>query len=83
MRFEASEEWQAVREILPRKTGSAIDIGAGAVSAVMRWQGRVASHSARTGPQSIVGREAIHSLCRARQPSYPSSEWICRKNPVC
>lgn len=65
MRFEASEEWQAVREILPRKTGSALDLGAGRgissyALAKAGWQVDALEPDAST----VVGRGAIEQLVR-------------------
>jgi len=63
MRYEASEEWQAVRQILPRKTGSALDLGAGRgissyALAKAGWQVEALEPDA----SPIVGRGAIEQL---------------------
>jgi len=62
-RYEASGEWQAVCKILPRKTGSVLDLGAGRgissyALAKTGWQ--VTALEPDASP--IVGREAIRTL---------------------
>jgi SAM-dependent methyltransferase len=63
VRYEASEEWQAVRKILPRKTGLALDLGAGRgissyALAMADWQ----VTALEPDPSPVVGRKAIQFL---------------------
>ncbi len=62
-RFEASEEWQAVRKFLPRKTGLALDLGAGRgissyALAAAGWQ----VTALEPDPSGLVGAGAIRAL---------------------
>jgi SAM-dependent methyltransferase len=62
-RYEASEEWQAAREILPGKTGGALDLGAGrgiGSYALAKAGWRV--DALEPDPSPIVGRGAIERL---------------------
>ena len=64
-RFHASSEWRAVRGLLPARPGRALDVGAGrgiASYALARegWQ----VTALEPDPSSVVGTEAIRSLCR-------------------
>ena len=63
MRFEASEEWQAVREILPRKTGVALDLGAGrGISSYALAKAGWRVDALEPDASAIVGRRAIERL---------------------
>lgn len=72
-RYEASKEWQAVREILPRTAGSALDLGAGRgissyALAMAGWQ----VTALEPDPSPIVGRGAIRALVeQTNLPIYP------------
>jgi SAM-dependent methyltransferase len=72
-RFEASEEWGAIRNILPPKIGKALDIGAGRgissyALAKAGWQ--VTSLEPDSSP--VVGREAIQSIAlQSNLPIFP------------
>jgi ubiquinone/menaquinone biosynthesis C-methylase UbiE len=69
-RFEASEEWQAVRKILPRKTGNALDLGAGrGISSYALAKAGWQVTALEPDPSPIVGREAIQML--AEQSNLP------------
>lgn len=64
-RFHASHEWQAVRELLPRRTGRALDVGAGrgiGSYALARDGWRVVA--LEPDPSDIVGAGAIRALAR-------------------
>lgn len=63
VRFEASEEWQAVREILPRQTGIALDLGAGrGISSYALAKAGWQVTALEPDPSPIVGRKAIQTL---------------------
>jgi ubiquinone/menaquinone biosynthesis C-methylase UbiE len=63
MRFEVSEEWQAVREILPRKTGVALDLGAGrGISSYALAKAGWQVDALEPDASAVVGRGAIEQL---------------------
>lgn len=63
VRFEASEEWQAVRKILPHKTGMALDLGAGrGISSYALAKAGWQVTALEPDPSPIVGRKAIQTL---------------------
>ena len=65
IRYEASEEWQAVLEILPRKTGNALDLGAGrGISSYALAKAGWQVTALEPDPSPIVGREAIRGLAK-------------------
>ena len=69
-RYEASEEWQATREILPRRTGHALDLGAGrGISSYALAKAGWQVTALEPDPSPIVGREAIRVL--AEQSNLP------------
>jgi SAM-dependent methyltransferase len=72
-RYEASEEWQAVREILPRKISSALDLGAGrGISSYALAKAGWQVTALEPDPSSIVGRDAIRMLAeQSNLPIYP------------
>jgi SAM-dependent methyltransferase len=64
-RFHECDEWRAVRELLPRQAGCALDVGAGrgiSSYALARegWQ----VTALEPDPSALVGAEAIRSLAR-------------------
>lgn len=64
-RFHESGEWRAVRELLPRQPGRALDVGAGrgiSSFALAREGWRVTA--LEPDPGAVVGAEAIRSLGR-------------------
>jgi SAM-dependent methyltransferase len=64
-RYCASDEWQAVREFLPRPAGRALDVGAGrGISTYALAQGGWRVVALEPDPSAVVGAEAIRSLCR-------------------
>ena len=63
VRFEASEEWQAVRKILPRKAGSALDLGAGrGISSYALAKAGWQVDALEPDTSAVVGRGAIEQL---------------------
>ena len=65
-RYWASDEWRAVRPLLPAATGSALDVGAGrgiASYALARDGWKV--HAVEPDPSGLVGTGAIKSLVAA------------------
>jgi ubiquinone/menaquinone biosynthesis C-methylase UbiE len=63
MRFEASEEWQAVREMLPRKTGISLDLGAGrGISSYALAKAGWQVDALEPDASAVVGRGAIERL---------------------
>ena len=64
-RYCASDEWQAVREFLPRPADRALDVGAGrGISTYALAQGGWRVVALEPDPSAVVGAEAIRSLCR-------------------
>ena len=64
-RYEASEEWQAVRKILPRKAIRALDVGAGrGISSYALAKDGWQVDALEPDASSIVGRGAIQQLAR-------------------
>ena len=62
-RYEASEEWQAVRAMLPGGKGIALDLGAGrGISSFALAQAGWQVDALEPDPSEIVGRGAIESL---------------------
>ncbi len=65
LRYCASEEWRAVREMLPAKPGRVLDLGAGqGVSAVALAREGHAVTALEPDPSEIVGRGAIRAAAR-------------------
>jgi ubiquinone/menaquinone biosynthesis C-methylase UbiE len=70
VRFESSAEWQALLQILPRKTGHALDLGAGrGISSFALAKAGWTVTALEPDPSSLVGREAIRLL--AEEASLP------------
>ena len=82
-RFEASEEWQAVREILPRGTGRALDLGAGrGISSYALAKAGWQVDALEPDASSIVGRGAIEEVARASVLPIQPLEGFAEKIPV-
>lgn len=82
-RFEASEEWQAVREILPRGTGRALDLGAGrGISSYALAKAGWHVDALEPDASSIVGRGAIEEVARASVLPIQPLEGFAEKIPV-
>lgn len=70
IRYETSEEWKAVQEILPSKTGDALDLGAGrGISSYAMAKAGWHVIALEPDPSPIVGRDAIQGL--AEQTKLP------------
>ena len=66
MRYEASEEWQAMRKILPHKTGAALDLGAGrGISSYALAKAGWYVDALEPDSSAVVGRGAIEQLVHA------------------
>jgi SAM-dependent methyltransferase len=64
-RFHASGEWHAVRELLPRKPGRALDVGAGrGISSYSLAREGWQVTALEPDPSPVVGAEAIRMLAR-------------------
>lgn len=62
-RFEASEEWQAVRELIPHDNGCALELGAGrGISSYALAKAGWQVTALEPDPSSLVGRGAIRVL---------------------
>jgi SAM-dependent methyltransferase len=62
-RYESSEEWRAMQEILPRKTGRVLDLGAGrGISSYALAKAGWQVTALEPDPSRIVGRDAIRAL---------------------
>jgi ubiquinone/menaquinone biosynthesis C-methylase UbiE len=82
-RFEASEEWQAVREILPSKTGVALDLGAGrGISSYALAKAGWQVDSLEPDASSLVGRGAIKQLARESALPIRPLEGFAEKIPA-
>lgn len=64
-RFRTSVEWQALRELLPAKTGHVLDLGAGrGISSYAFARDGWQVTALEPDPSAIVGAEAIRALAR-------------------
>src|SRR5687768_16392636 len=62
-RYESSEEWRVIQEILPRKTGRVLDLGAGrGISSYALAKAGWQVTALVPDPSRIVGRDAIRAL---------------------
>lgn len=73
IRFEASDEWQAVLEFLPKSKGTVLDLGAGrGISSYALAKASWWVTALEPDPSSNVGREAIRTLAeQTRLPIRP------------
>jgi ubiquinone/menaquinone biosynthesis C-methylase UbiE len=65
MRYEASDEWKAVLQLLPRKTGKALDLGAGrGISSYALAKAGWQVDALEPDSGVVVGRGAVEELVR-------------------
>lgn len=65
VRYESGEEWQATLDILPKKTGLALDLGAGrGISSYALAKAGWRVDALEPDPSDVVGRGAIQQLAR-------------------